>query len=342
MGVQSSAILVEVGVDRASQLGAQHRIAAQLSFECDHGPGVEPGVETKAPAGAGARLERQLRGREQGSTHAPSMAFSLHGLAAAESLELSRRQQEHGRGQTADPGSVGPQRLVRDRAIDRDRTQAVERQVGPGSQLTLLVRVDEIAVSRLHAAIDVGRQDRDQTVEQPHMHGRLPVVAQLHVADEAEALAAAPAVAQGEPQIVILLLEPDLVGEGALPQAAAHPMETVGSAQEGLPALWDPVATHGIVALHPQDAARTDGAIGSAELVIGLVGEERAVGIPPATSQPTGAGRVHPSVAAADDRHQERIHRRRIVDTDPAPHRIGVERHLGSHHLAHWRPYTLT
>ena len=319
---KARAVRVEVradcGVELRRHFVAFAKVARQRTSRCS----IDLAVDAQHPAHRRTGAEFELRAREQRARRSADAAFLRHGLSEPECAQLPRRQQQRRVRQPAQPCCVRPQRLVRHRAVDRDRTEPEQRQRRAGAAFRDLVGVDEVAEARLQRTFDARWHDAEQSVEHADGQRLVAVVVQLRRAHEAEARAAAPRPTHRRAKLLVTFLEHDLVAERALPQPTVHALQSVCGAQERLPARAHTVATR------PDHRARADSPVRCAKAIVGLIREQRPIGIAPPRSEPACAREVHPAVAAADQSHEERRHLGDVFD--PAS--------VAFVECAHWRP----
>ena len=121
-----------------------------------------------------------------------------------------------------------------------------------------------------------------------------PLLQQLHLALEAEALAAGPGRAEGQAEGGVSLLEHEACPGDALRQAALDRVEGEGAWKEGLPQV------HAAVAVDPQHGPRPAAPGGVVHAVVRGVGEQRPARVAASGGQATRAGYEQPVVTGAD------------------------------------------
>jgi hypothetical protein len=125
---------------------------------------------------------------QEGAAAAARERLGVQRLAAAEALDLMRRQQgARALGQAAVPGHQGVERFLGFGAIPDLRVQREEAESSAGRRLVPFVGVGQVAHRRCGACADAGRDQVEQAVEHAHAGGRgAALAAQARAAHQAE------------------------------------------------------------------------------------------------------------------------------------------------------------
>ena len=294
---------------------------------------LEVGLELDDPADGLAKLGHHhpvltaLGGQFEVALHevGPALGFDvgfrLDGCTFLEGVQLAGREEHLGGVQSHGPHDVGLEGFAGLGLVGDDGAEGIQAE-GAAFQLTFLVGVDQVAAAALepfrHA---VGEHVLD-AVEDADPDGRGCRGLEPSLAHEAVALAGGPLVAEGQVEVVVVLLEDDLVAVSVLVEVAlnaVHPLILLG---EGLP------QDAAILSLHEDQGLAAGGLRRLRDLVVGVVGEERVVAVDPTGGQSAVARQKHPVIRVAHDAHEERAH---LVDVADLVVRLSVQRHFLPH-----------
>ena len=257
----------------------------------------------RAPA---VEVDRSLH--EVGPPLGPRETLVLDRLAAAEALELARREQDRLGVQARLPDGRRQERLARLGAVDRLGAEREHAEAG-GELLAALVGVREHALRRLHRPRDAVRHDVLHTVEEANTHRAGLVVHQLDRPDEAVAFARRPRLGDRQPEVLVRLLEAQPVAAKALGEAATRAVHAGVARRKRLPEH-----RAGVPARDEADRLAARPVLRVVDAVDGLVGEERVLRADAPRTQRAQTGREQPGVSGAHDRHEERCHPVHVLD----------------------------
>jgi hypothetical protein len=280
---------------------------------------ASPHVGDDVPARAVRRGQFERRGGQIVAAGAGQDVRARQGLAAAERGHGVQRQAHLRLAEAVAPDDVRPQLLGCLRPVGDLRGQRVDSQPRLAIEVGPLVCVHEATRLLVEGQRGAPGQDVAQAVEQLDRDGTAAQVLERGGAHQPQFVAPGPAVAERETEAVVDLLEDEPVAEHVLVQVALDPRVLSRVRGERFP--HDRCTAR---APHAQQRDRAGVVVAVVQPVHRLVGEERAVRVPPACGQ-TPAGRdEHPEVRVARDAHQEWAHP--IVRRDPVV-RLSIQRH---------------
>ncbi len=286
----------EVGRDPLAGAAREEHRPQRLDLDV-----AETHVGDQVPAARFAGRELEAREGEVGRPPALELRLGHQWLAAAKGRQRVGGQ-EHGRGRKAhEVDHRRLERLRRPRLVHDQGLQRDDAHGRPGVDLGPRVGVHQAAGALLLRHGGPGGHEIQQAVEDLQRRLRAPAVLHGHRAHEPEGRALRPAIAQREPQRVVLLLEGDLISFQRLGEVARDALAGRVAAKR-LPEHRAGLAPDA------QQRYRAGVPVAVVELVVGHVGEERPVGVDAPRRQAAPAGDVHPVIRVADHAHQERRH----------------------------------
>ncbi len=243
-----------------------------------------------------------MRGVQQvGTPLAPHVALGAHRVATPERGQLPHRQQVIGLAEADLPGDIGMQRLAGLGQVGQPRAERVDPQPAALVDLGALVGVEQVAQPVLLRRVHSGRQHVDEAVDQIQVARLVADIGQLTGPHDPEAAARLPGDPHPQPEVRPNLLEHQRGAQHVLEQGPSGPVARLRCRGERLP--QDRLVP---LAADPHDAQATRAAGALADLVVGVVGEQRRVGSHPSCRQPAGAGHEAPRIPRSDHRHEER------------------------------------
>ena len=280
---------------RGERRGGRGRVGEQ-GLEPDDVGGALVDVGDDAPAALLAGGEREVRADQVGALLAADLPLRDDGPAGRERADLAHGQQVVDVVEADLPGDRRRERLARVGLVGERRVQVDEPETGRGVDLGTLVRVEQAAQLALRLHRDARGQQVDEPVEDLRLDGPVCRRGDLDLAHDAVPGRGAPRHAHAQPQVGAALLEHERRAERVLVEVAVGVRVTRPVRREGLPERG----------AHTQERQPAGPAGTRGDLVLGGVGEQRAVGLLPPGGDAAGAGDEQPQVARADERHEER------------------------------------
>ncbi len=260
---------------------------------------IEPGVGDCEPAVRMAGGDGCAVDHEVGAEFATDLALRVDKFSATERRYLSLRQEDDGMSVADRPGASGAQGFAGFSPVGNRR---IEREDAEGFFVHAFmahIGFREIAEAAEGFLINTRRKQLVPAVEVSHLDGNVIVEAlDQAFTDESVRLAGAKAPTESQAEVVVNFLEDHAGAVDVLVKMAVNAINTPAR----LPGFPQRPA---LACANEQDRQRAAGVRMPQNLVDGLVGEERVVGI----DAPGGEGRVaadeQPVIAVADHAHQK-------------------------------------
>ena len=200
---------------------------------------------------------------------------------------MAGRSQQTRLGQSERENGIATQRLAGLSAVHQDSLHAEERS--EGESLGLLIRIHQRREDVLRLLLYARGQHILQAVYHLHGHRLRAVVAQGGAAHPSPLPRRHPLVAESQPEVKVLLHEEQTVADHRLGDRTLRAIHAHIAVRERLPRE---TALRVVRQSNNRLRARMVGVLGY--LVVGVVREQRLLGIAPAAGEPARGGDIHP------------------------------------------------